>query len=62
MIIMVHKQKYSRRNESLSKIYKFDSNESNQCKSITGLGFGNGLSLYQSQRQPISSNNYQYNY
>jgi len=53
---------YSRQNESLGKMYKFQQNKSNQCKNITRLGFAKQPSNYQPERQPIPSTRYKYNY
>ena len=39
------------RNVSLSKIYKFQPSEREQCKNITGLGFATGLGLNLSEMQ-----------
>jgi len=54
--ILVDKQMYSRRNESICKIYKFYSCESKQCKIVPVLGFAPGPSLNLSDRQLIRSN------
>jgi len=60
--IFVNNQKYSRRNKSFGKLYKFYWNESDQCKNMTGLSSANGPSLNQSEMHPTSSNTYEYNY
>jgi len=60
--ISVDNKIYCGRNESFGQIYKFSQYESKQCKNITGLGFATGPSLNLSERQPISSKQYENNY
>jgi len=60
MWILVHQQMYSGWNESFSKIYIFQLNDSNLGKKITGLSFAKGLSINQSEWNPIGTYNYPY--
>jgi hypothetical protein len=62
MWIIVEKQMYSGQTQLIGQMDKFESNENNQCKNITGLGFAKGPRLGQEPRQSICSNNYEINY
>jgi len=50
------------RNESVGKIHKFMSWESEQCINITALGFATFQSFNLSERLPISSNHAENDY
>jgi len=62
MSILVDKQMYSVQNKSFRKIYKVSLSENDRCKNITGPGSAKWPILNQSERQPLSSHNDEYNY